>query len=141
MTEHPFEDWAQEFLASPAAEAFRGDVQEAGALALPAFLEAACRRASGGWDGLESGHLARALSHDLHGLGLPAGTKPQIPALAAAFLGFLQDTGRLADGAALGEALFAGTAPLEDRAPAPSAGRNDPCPCGSGRKYKKCCGA
>lgn len=22
-----------------------------------------------------------------------------------------------------------------------SAGRNDPCPCGSGRKYKKCCGA
>ena len=24
---------------------------------------------------------------------------------------------------------------------APAAGRNDPCPCGSGRKYKKCCGA
>ena len=23
----------------------------------------------------------------------------------------------------------------------PSVGRNDPCPCGSGRKYKKCCGA
>ncbi|QGG94338.1 YecA family protein [Actinomarinicola tropica] len=23
----------------------------------------------------------------------------------------------------------------------PSAGRNDPCPCGSGRKFKKCCGA
>jgi uncharacterized protein len=25
------------------------------------------------------------------------------------------------------------------RAPAPAPGRNDPCPCGSGRKYKKCC--
>lgn len=24
--------------------------------------------------------------------------------------------------------------------PAPKVGRNDPCPCGSGRKYKKCCG-
>ena len=23
----------------------------------------------------------------------------------------------------------------------PAAGRNDPCPCGSGKKYKKCCGA
>lgn len=23
----------------------------------------------------------------------------------------------------------------------PKVGRNDPCPCGSGRKYKKCCGA
>jgi len=30
-----------------------------------------------------------------------------------------------------------------DQAPAASAkvGRNDPCPCGSGKKYKKCCGA
>ena len=24
--------------------------------------------------------------------------------------------------------------------PAPAVGRNDPCPCGSGKKYKKCCG-
>ena len=24
---------------------------------------------------------------------------------------------------------------------APKVGRNDPCPCGSGRKFKKCCGA
>lgn len=24
-------------------------------------------------------------------------------------------------------------------APAPKIGRNDPCPCGSGKKYKKCC--
>jgi uncharacterized protein len=23
----------------------------------------------------------------------------------------------------------------------PKVGRNDPCPCGSGRKYKQCCGA
>ncbi len=27
------------------------------------------------------------------------------------------------------------------RRDAPKVGRNDPCPCGSGRKYKKCCGA
>jgi preprotein translocase subunit SecA len=27
------------------------------------------------------------------------------------------------------------------QAPAKQVGRNDPCPCGSGRKYKKCCGA
>jgi len=31
----------------------------------------------------------------------------------------------------------------EETAPAPAGkpGRNDPCPCGSGKKYKKCCGA
>ncbi len=28
---------------------------------------------------------------------------------------------------------------LEEAAALPKAGRNDPCPCGSGRKYKKCC--
>lgn len=35
--------------------------------------------------------------------------------------------------------------PLGGREPvvreAPKVGRNDPCPCGSGKKYKKCCGA
>lgn len=30
-----------------------------------------------------------------------------------------------------------GTTPA---ASAPSVGRNDPCPCGSGRKFKRCCG-
>ena len=29
----------------------------------------------------------------------------------------------------------------ESAAPLPAPGRNDPCPCGSGKKYKKCCGA
>jgi hypothetical protein len=37
-----------------------------------------------------------------------------------------------------------GAAPLSrsqpEKTPAGKTGRNDPCPCGSGRKYKKCCG-
>jgi SEC-C motif-containing protein len=36
-----------------------------------------------------------------------------------------------------GEAPDTGTVRHEG----PRAGRNDPCPCGSGRKFKKCCGA
>ncbi len=28
-----------------------------------------------------------------------------------------------------------------ERRESPKVGRNDPCPCGSGKKYKKCCGA
>jgi preprotein translocase subunit SecA len=35
----------------------------------------------------------------------------------------------------------AGGAARPGAAPAAKVGRNDPCPCGSGRKYKKCCGA
>ena len=30
--------------------------------------------------------------------------------------------------------------PKQVRRDAPKIGRNDPCPCGSGKKYKKCCG-
>ena len=30
--------------------------------------------------------------------------------------------------------------PAQFRRDAPKTGRNDPCPCGSGKKYKKCCG-
>lgn len=33
------------------------------------------------------------------------------------------------------------TSPVVKSGPAKKVGRNDPCPCGSGKKYKKCCGA
>jgi SEC-C motif-containing protein len=40
-----------------------------------------------------------------------------------------------------GEWVFVeGAAPASSRTVA-KVGRNDPCPCGSGRKFKKCCGA
>jgi preprotein translocase subunit SecA len=41
--------------------------------------------------------------------------------------------------AAMQAALQSKAAPV--RREAPKVGRNDPCPCGSGKKYKKCCGA
>jgi SWIM/SEC-C metal-binding protein len=31
--------------------------------------------------------------------------------------------------------------PPKTRVAEPKVGRNDPCPCGSGKKYKKCCGS
>ena len=37
--------------------------------------------------------------------------------------------------------LLANTEPVEPIEADEKPGRNDPCPCGSGKKYKKCCGA
>ena len=34
----------------------------------------------------------------------------------------------------------AGIGTAAPQRPARKTGRNDPCPCGSGKKYKKCCG-
>jgi SEC-C motif-containing protein len=42
------------------------------------------------------------------------------------------------DGVFPGDAV--NTRPQQPQAAAPKVGRNDPCPCGSGKKYKKCCG-
>lgn len=43
------------------------------------------------------------------------------------------------------DAAMAGRRPGQRLGPvvreAPKVGRNDPCPCGSGKKYKRCCGA
>ena len=71
-----------------------------------------------------------------------------MPTLAAAFLQDLEDVGRLSGGRALAAQVRA-TAPAYreraargvrvERRAAPKVGRNDPCPCGSGKKYKKCC--
>ena len=36
--------------------------------------------------------------------------------------------------------VVAVTRPVQGGQPLPVVGRNDPCPCGSGKKYKKCCG-
>ena len=36
--------------------------------------------------------------------------------------------------------LFASGMPVKPVRQGPKIGRNDPCPCGSGKKYKKCCG-
>ncbi len=47
------------------------------------------------------------------------------------------DTAPLVDVAA--SSLFQRQQPI--RRTGPNAGRNEPCPCGSGKKYKKCCGA
>ncbi len=43
-----------------------------------------------------------------------------------------------------GQWVYAGQLPQQGttvRRETPKIGRNDPCPCGSGKKYKKCCGA
>lgn len=43
-----------------------------------------------------------------------------------------------------GKWVYTGAQPMRGQTikrETPKIGRNDPCPCGSGKKYKKCCGA
>ena len=71
----------------------------------------------------------------------PAPAKPSGPVTAkdafAALMGVSPDRVRTSGPAGMPPPGMPG-APA--RSAAPSVGRNDPCPCGSGKKYKKCCG-
>jgi preprotein translocase subunit SecA len=66
----------------------------------------------------------------------PAPAKPSGPVTAkdafAALMGVSPDRVRTSGPAGMPGAQM--------RPAAPTVGRNDPCPCGSGKKYKKCCG-
>jgi preprotein translocase subunit SecA len=71
----------------------------------------------------------------------PAPAKPSGPVTAkdafAALMGVSPDRVRTSGPAGMPPPGMPGA---QMRPAAPTVGRNDPCPCGSGKKYKKCCG-
>jgi hypothetical protein len=96
---------------------------------------------------IEERDLKPALLEGVGALALPASARAEAPALCAAFLGALEAQGRLSGGRTMGlyvralkGAFDEMLSPKPIRNPGARIGRNDPCPCGSGKKYKKCCG-
>jgi len=89
-------------------------------------------------DGLTEGHK---LAHTLHLVAVAARGGPEQFYLPRALLAAVrepwkpEDTQRLLEPIRMAER--AGRKPAERKV---AAGRNDPCPCGSGKKYKRCCG-
>ena len=138
--------WVSDFLDRPHAKDVIGRVGPDASAVLSAFLEAASSgRAPADVDAESVGHAF--LGH-LPALAIDAARRAAVPELVAAFLGDLEDVGRLADGRLLAAHVRASAATFRDRAAgkapdltrkAEKLGRNDPCPCGSGRKYKQCC--
>ena len=75
----------------------------------------------------------QAVHNDVSALGAAAASQPRTAGAPGA--------GTASGGAdeAMQQALAQAATPM--RRDQPKVGRNDPCPCGSGKKYKKCCGA
>ena len=142
------EHWVGDFLDSAAARPHGGLVREYAPEVLVAFLQAACSVRGVDPADLEPGDLEPALVGAVAGLEIPASVRGGLPALCGDFLGEMEAQGRLAGGRELGLRVRALRPAYLDAAsgrgktivnPGASLGRNDPCPCGSGRKYKKCC--
>ena len=144
LAEHA-EDWAGEFAGSFAFSVLSDDLKEAAPTVCAEFL-----RRSG--EPTEEA-ARRVMLEELPALDLPASFRPALPEVLRTFLEWLQDSGRLGEGYSLGRYVAALTPAYRERC-APGGGRrtppyvkrtstigrNDPCPCDSGKKYKKCCG-
>ena len=105
-------------------------------------------------DEVRSGTFATVLTEVMPRLALPDASRPHAPEVVARFLEYLQETGRVGEGNDWAAQVRIIARSYKERlkpdggvkgvtirkpAGASTVGRNDPCPCGSGRKYKKCC--
>ncbi len=142
------ETWVSDFADSVAYRELSAPAKEYAGTILPAFLSRACEERDVEPDAIETGDLKPALLEGVGALSLPESARNAVPALCASFLQELQAQGRLADGRTLGRTVRAMRGAYEARttdSPEPfrragsRLGRNDPCPCGSGKKYKQCC--
>ena len=140
--------WVGDFCDTSAFRDHPSLVQEYAPEVLQVFLDGACQARDVEPADIEEGDVKPALLEHVARVEMPASARGDVPALCAAFLAEMQTQGRLSGGAQLGMYVRALKKPFLDaaegrtatlRAPETKLGRNDPCPCGSGRKYKKCC--
>jgi hypothetical protein len=142
------ENWASDFCQSDALSRFTHPLREIAHEILVTFLTAACEVRDVDPEDVEESDFKAALLGPVAGLNVAEELRPEVPRLCGAFLVALQMEGRLGGGSAMGAFVSAlGEAYLQASSgksapivrPGSRIGRNDPCPCGSGKKYKKCC--
>jgi hypothetical protein len=147
-TRQQVENWVGDFCSSDAIREFPSGLHEHAFDLLVKFILAACEVRDVEPGDMERADLKAALLGPIAKLGLPAGAKSHVPALCGALLTHMEAEGRLSNGRLLGAYVRALREAFDDAAsgkakpivrPGSRLKRNDPCPCGSGRKYKKCC--
>lgn len=154
MFDNRWDNWAGDFAESFEAGQFDRSVRDVIPEILRAFGDAVRRVDRAFPDEVSPGTFASVLTQVMPRLSWPEAARSQVPEVIARFLESLQEGGRLGDGIEwAAEVRSIGLSPAKGK-PGPGAakgvtirkptaasavGRNDPCPCGSGKKYKKCC--
>ncbi len=147
-TRERLEGWVSDFCGGDALDGRSAAVAAAAPSLLTAWLVAACDRRDVEPEDLGVDDLRGALLEHVARLDMSPEVHAAVPDMARGLLEQLEQDGRLGDGRELGQFLAAsaeayGRAVRGEtetlRRPGSKVGRNDPCPCGSGRKFKRCC--
>ncbi len=142
-------NWVSDFCQSDALALFPAELAEDAQAVLEALLTDAHAHRGAALEQLAEEDVRHAMLGAVARLGVSEPARAFVPSLCRAFLEDLQKRGRIGNGLGLGR--FAGALkqayldasraqPATFRTPGTKIGRNDPCPCGSGKKYKQCCG-
>ena len=147
-TRETIDNWVSDFCMGEPARRFTGPIVEYAQEVLSRFLAAACEVRGAEPGDVTEADLRTALLGAVAGIELPQSVRAETPDLCAAFLENLEDAGRLGGGRSLGRFVRAmrepflkssGASKTPERRVAPKLGPNEPCPCGSGQKFKRCC--
>jgi SEC-C motif len=119
---------------------------------LMAFFRKAAESGLPSLDALKAKDVEAVLLTGMPHLDLPADLKRVVPEQLEAFFAFLKESGRFPPAGAWRMCVEANRKRYLDSLRADGSvkgttfkkqytdvGRNDPCPCGSGKKFKKCC--
>jgi hypothetical protein len=140
--------WVSDFFDTEAFREIAAGAKEYASQVLSTFLARACELRDVAPDDLEEADLKSGLLDGVGAIALPASVRASVPDLCGALLGELETQGRLSGGRALGRYVRALRSAYDERTaetvktirnPGERIGRNSPCPCGSGRKFKACC--
>jgi hypothetical protein len=144
------ENWVDDFCRSISFRDHQSPAREYASEVLARFMDTACAARDVEPAEVEERDLRIGLLEGVAKMATPESVRPAIPALCGVFLAEMEAQGRIAGGRSMGlyvkalsEAFSEASAdkPKPIVSPTSKIGRNDPCPCGSGRKYKKCCGS
>jgi hypothetical protein len=154
MFDQRWENWASDFDGSFASESLPTIVRGRTTEIIDAFVRAVLAFSPEFPEEVRPGTFAKVFGEPLQRLSFPEEVRHQVPEVIAAFLEYLQASGRAAEGEEWAtEVRSLASDFVQKRRPQGAIkgqtikrsekvsplGRNDPCPCGSGKKYKKCC--
>ena len=142
------ENYVSDFTQSDVARRFSPELRQVADEMLVTFLLGCCEPRGIEPGDIEQADIRESLLGPVSKLAIPEKIRWEVPELCGALLGDMETRGRLSGGCGLGayahalrEAFLQSSSGKQKpivRAGS-KIGRNDPCPCGSGKKYKKCC--